>query len=103
MMLVRKRTLRLLPVPEIYFNVPPGQPTNARQWANLATLHGSPMFIPAVLSQWAACNDVVGGCTPATNTPVQAWQQMMDTLYAVIPDPNTVQNVLYSSDITWQN
>lgn len=91
-----------LPVPEIYFNLPPGPPTNARQWANLATLYGAPMFIPGVLTTWGACNDV-GGCTPPTNSPPQAWQQMMDALYTVISDPNTVQNVLYSSDITWQN
>ncbi len=64
------------------------------------------MKIPAALTTWQAyidkpC-DPTTPCDP-TNTPVQAWQQMVDGLYGVAADPNTVQNILYSSDITWQN
>jgi hypothetical protein len=91
-----------LPVPEIYYGP---TTTQARQWANLATLYGTAMFIPGALTQWQACRDPGRSCPtdPNTNTPVQAWKKLMDALYTVIPDPNTVQNVLYSSDITWQN
>jgi len=96
---------RSFPVPEIYFNPPPSDagPVNAFQWVNIATLYSSssPMFIPGALTQWQACIDEPP-CDP-TNTPVQAWQQMMDLLYNVAADPTTVQNILYSSDITWQN
>ncbi len=93
-----------LPVPEIYFNAPPGPPSNARQWVTLAALHGgAPMFIPGVLTQWQACQDPGRKCDRGYNTPIQAWRQTMDALYAVTPDPNTGQNVLFSSDITWQN
>lgn len=92
------------PVPEIYFNAPPGPPTHAQRWATLATLHStSPMLIPGVLTEWQACQDPNRTCASGYNTPLQAWQQMMDALYAVTTDPNTVQKVLYSSDITWQN
>jgi len=93
-----------LPVPEIYYNAPPGPPTHAQRWANLATLHSTnPMFIPGALTQWQACRDPGRTCDPGYNTPVQAWQQLMDALYNVAADPSTVQNILYSSDITWQN
>jgi hypothetical protein len=99
---------RSFPVPEIYANAPPSiDPVNARQWVNIATLYSpsSPMNIPAVLTQWQACIDrPMPPCDPlAKNTPVQAWQQTMDLLYGVAADPNTVQNILYSSDITWRN
>jgi hypothetical protein len=95
---------RSFPVPEIYFNAPPStDPVNAKQWVNIATLYSSnsPMYIPAVLTQWQACLDSPP-CDP-TNTPVQAWQPTMNLLYGVAADPTTVQNILYSSDITWQN
>ena len=99
---------RSFPIPEIYYNPPPSDagPVNALQWVNIATLYSSssPMKIPAALTQWQACIDRPSRppCSP-TNTPVQAWQQMMDGLYGVAADPTTVQNILYSSDITWQN
>lgn len=94
-----------LPVPEIYYNAPPLQPVNALQWINLATLHGgAPMNVPGVLSEWQACNDDPDQtCSAGYNTPLQAWQQMMDALHTVSPDPTAVQSILYSSDITWQN
>ncbi len=94
-----------LPVPEIYYNAPPGPPTHAQRWATLATLYSAnPMFIPGVLTEWQACRDPNQSCAPGYNAPVQAWQQMMDALHAVTPDPTAVlQSILYSSDITWQN
>src|SRR5258708_4092918 len=91
--------ISLGPVPEIYFNVPPGLPSNALQWTTLATLGSSTQrFFPGALTQWQACHDPQRKCS-ATNTPLQAWQQLMDALYKA----PVVQPKLYSSDITWQN
>jgi hypothetical protein len=93
-----------LPVPQIYRT----DGVQARQWAALAvygsTVHGTERFIPAALTQWQACRDPNRTC-PALlrNTPLQGWQQTMDSLHAVSPDPTAVQSILYSSDITWQN
>lgn len=91
------------PVPEIYYNVPAKKPTNALQWATLATLNSStPREIPGVLSTWQACLEK--GCKDPTNTPLQAWQQLMDALYNANPSmAPDVYPSLYSSDITWQN
>ncbi len=93
-----------LPVPQIYRT----DSSQAQQWSALAAygnaVHGTEVFIPAALTQWQACRDPGRNCPGRLrNTPVQAWYQLMDALYAVIPDPNAVQNILYSSDITWQN
>jgi probable HAF family extracellular repeat protein len=92
------------PVPEIYYNVPPARPHNALQWANLATLNSSmPRFIPGAITTWQACQDRPGDCTDPTNTPLQAWQQLMDALYDANPSmAPIVQKMLYSTDITWQ-
>ncbi|MHB8456055.1 MAG: hypothetical protein ACYDDO_15520 [Acidiferrobacterales bacterium] len=96
-----------LPVPEIYFNAPRKSPTNALQWATLATLNGTPQWIEGALTEWQACRDPGHMCKKKTlkvaNTPLQAFQEMMNALYGAITDPNTVQKVLYSSDVTWQN
>jgi len=94
-----------LPVPEIYYNAPPKQPSNALQWAALAALHGgTPMYIPGALTEWQACQDPGKSCAPGYDTPLQAWQQLMDTLYNASPIlAPAMQSILYSSDITWQN
>ncbi|MHB8455881.1 MAG: hypothetical protein ACYDDO_14575 [Acidiferrobacterales bacterium] len=96
-----------LPVPEIYFNAPPKSSSNALQWATLATLNGTPQLIAGALTEWQACRDPGHKCKKKTlkaaNTPLQAFQETMNALYGVISNPNNVQNVLYSSDITYQN
>jgi hypothetical protein len=89
------------PVPQIYA-VRGG---NAKQWAMIANLGGTLRPIQAALTQWQACVDKNGAdCQGTNNTPLQAWQQLMDAIYnanaAMAP---TVQPALYSSDITWQN
>jgi len=95
---------RPFPVPQIYLT----NGAQARQWQALAaygrTTHGTEVFIPAALTQWQACRDPNRTCRPSErNTPVQAWYQMMNVLHGVVGDPIRVQNILYSSDITWQN
>jgi len=93
-----------MPVPQIYYNAPPKSPTQAQRWTTLATLDiSAPKFILGALTEWQACQDPKRSCSPGYNAPVQAWQQVMDELYTLIPDPNMVQKVIYSSDITWQN
>ena len=96
--------VRPLPVPQIY-NTGGAQ---ARHWQAVATYgratHGTEAFIPAALTQWQACRDPNRYCDPTIrNTPVQAWYQLMNMLHVVVGDPTRVQNILYSSDITWQN
>mgnify|MGYP001558791066 CR=1 FL=1 len=93
-----------LPVPQIYRT----DGIQARQWVSLAaygyTAHGTERFIPAALTQWQACRDPGRKCAASIrNTPIRAWQQLMDRLHDIVSDPTTVQNILYSSDITWQN
>lgn len=93
-----------LPVPQIYRT----DGAQAWQWTALAvygnTVHGTEKFIPAALTQWQACRDPGKKCDASLkNTPVQAWYQLMNGLHGAASDPTTVQNVLYSSDITWQN
>jgi probable HAF family extracellular repeat protein len=93
-----------LPVPEIYRT----DGAQARQWTALAaygrSVHGVDPFIPAALTQWQACRDPGRRCNASIrNTPAGAWYQLMNGLYGIAPDPTTAQNILYSSDITWQN
>lgn len=96
-------TASIGPVPQIYFNVPPGRPSNALQWATLATRGaGRPRFFPGSMTQWQACRDRPRSCPNPTNTTVQGWQQLMDALHDASPDlAPLVQRKLYSTDITW--
>jgi hypothetical protein len=80
------------PIPEIYF------PANAQQWQQVgrygAVQHGSAVQFLGTLTQWAAA----GGC--CTNAPADGWQQLFDALNS---DPQTAQELPYSTDITWAN
>ncbi|GEM_PF-1029992 len=93
------------PVPQIYKNVSPARPINALQWVTLATLNGSiPRSFKGALTEWQACRDPGHICGGATNTPPQAWQQLMDALYNASPTmAPIIQPALFSTDITWQN
>lgn len=87
------------PFPQIYNE----SGTNAEQWVmiNKWALDNSKslMGIRGPLSQDQACNQV-GGCSGIHNTPTQAWTQMVNKMDA---KPATIVNMLYSSDIKWQN
>jgi hypothetical protein len=95
-----------LPLPEIYNTLG----TNAKQWQQLSLYsyqtHGGSMFILGPLSQNAAwkqrcpprpkSNDP---CYQTNNTPDQAWYQLWTELNS---DPQTAQDMLWSTDIKWR-
>jgi hypothetical protein len=80
------------PIPEIY------SPANAQQWYRIgqygAVHHGSAVHFLGTLTQRAAA----GGC--CTNAPDQGWQQLFEALNG---NPQTAQDLPYSTDITWAN
>lgn len=87
------------PLPEIYNE----NGTNAEQWVMIsqwAINNGKPrMGFRGPLSQHGACGQV-GGCGGVNNTSTAAWNQMVNKMDL---KPATIVDMLYSTDIKWQN
>lgn len=89
------------PLPEIYYNPPPGPDTMASQWQYMSQYAYTqsnppkPMTFYGEMTQWAA-----SGNDPTTNTPAEGWTQLYNEINS---SPQTVGNVSTATDITWAN
>jgi hypothetical protein len=89
------------PLPEIYLT----SGENAWQWQEVklrhynATGERAPIYAGA-MTQWNACLEIPPACTPGVddNSPANGWGQLW---LALASNPNTGQDLDWSTDIAW--
>jgi len=87
------------PLPEVYFNPPPGSRVNANQWQAIALdsyyFWGGAMYPFGSMTSYAA-----SGNSSSYNQPSQGWQELQDAMNS---NTHTVETLGWATDVTWAN